>query len=484
MMILRNLVERVRRQIESAENGAALVWVAGSMVALLAMTALAVDLGWYYLNAARLQRAADSAALAGVMYLPSSPASALADAESAARVNGFTSATVTPEVKSDNRYEITLSVDVGMFFASAIGIDSLTLSRTSTAEYVKPVPMGSPFNSFGNGYDAAQSFWAAIQGPYTSLAHGDPYQTLCRRATTSSPGSCTGSPSANATYRSTGYYYGVEIQPGHGYVDIEVFDATFDHRSSVSTETGDFENLTDTTRGGDFRTHYQLKMFDATPLDPSDNVDIAGCYWNVNDNDTYYTNNWRRLCRLNNPTAGTYILQVWTTGNSGGSNHYALRAASDGTLNTRVYGINDMSVFTNDAGGTGTANVYLAEVQPVHAGKRLELQFFDPGEGAGTAYMTVKLPDGTIPNCDWDAYDVDGNKTKSGSGQCKIKTTNSGTPVFNEQWVIATIDIPDTYTCATNCWWKMQLDLNVPHDRTTWQARVIGNPVRLVPNEN
>jgi hypothetical protein len=28
----------------------------------------------------------------------------------------------------------------------------------------------------------------------------------------------------------------------------------------------------------------------------------------------------------------------------------------------------------------------------------------------------------------------------------------------------------------------MNLDLNVAHDRTTWEARVIGNPVALVPN--
>jgi hypothetical protein len=50
------------------------------------------------------------------------------------------------------------------------------------------------------------------------------------------------------------------------------------------------------------------------------------------------------------------------------------------------------------------------------------------------------------------------------------------------------IDIPDNYTCnpAANgnsgCYWKMNLNLQTSHDRTTWAARVIGNPVRLVPN--
>jgi hypothetical protein len=142
-----------------------------------------------------------------------------------------------------------------------------------------------------------------------------------------------------------------------------------------------------------------------------------------------------------------------------------------------------MSVFTNDAAGTGMANVYIAELQPVHAGKKLELRFFDPGEGSGNAYMTVRMPDGSIPNCSWIAVNEAGGQTATGAGQCWIKTTVSGTARFNAQWVTAVIDIPTTYTCTTNCWWKMDLQLNVPHDRTTWQARVIGNPVRLIPNE-
>lgn len=477
MTIIRTSIARIRARLSDAERGAALVWIAGSMVALLAMTALAVDLGWYYLNAARLQRAADSAALAGVMHLPSYPANALADAESAARVNGFGGATVTPVIKSDNRYEITLSADVDMFFASVVGIDTMQLSRTATAEYVKPVPMGSPFNSFGYGYDAAQGFWAAVQGPYTSKANGDPYQTLCRRSGTL--GVCNGT---NSDYRSQGYYYGIEIPSGKSYADIELYDAGFYDRSGWA-ETGDEDELVDTASNGNFTTHFQLKSFDTTPLDPSDNVAIPGCSWTIAAGDSYYRNNWRRLCRINNPTPGIYILQVWTSGNSGGSNHYAVRASTSGSQNAKVYGINDMSVFTNDAAGTGTANVYLAEVAPVHAGKRLELQFFDPGEGSGNAYMTVRLPDGSIPNCTWRATDESGSTTASGSGQCRIQTTVSGTARFNEQWITATIEIPTTYTCGANCWWKMQLDLNVPHDRTTWQARIIGNPVRLVPNE-
>jgi len=55
---------------ENHEAGLTLIWVASMLVLLLGASAFAVDLGWIYLNGARLQRAADAAALAGVVNLP------------------------------------------------------------------------------------------------------------------------------------------------------------------------------------------------------------------------------------------------------------------------------------------------------------------------------------------------------------------------------------------------------------------------------
>ena len=51
---------------------------------------------------------------------------------------------------------------------------------------------------------------------------------------------------------------------------------------------------------------------------------------------------------------------------------------------------------------------------------------------------------------------------------------------------MATIDLPDDPAdmCGSDCFWKMDLDLSLPTERTTWRARVIGNPVRLVPPES
>ncbi|HEX6146000.1 MAG TPA: pilus assembly protein TadG-related protein, partial [Acidimicrobiia bacterium] len=81
---MRRLRERFRE-----DTGAALFWVAGLLTVLLTTSAFAVDLGWVYLHNSRLQAAADSAALAGVVNLPGFPALATADAQDAAASNGF-----------------------------------------------------------------------------------------------------------------------------------------------------------------------------------------------------------------------------------------------------------------------------------------------------------------------------------------------------------------------------------------------------------
>jgi hypothetical protein len=56
--------------------------------------------------------------------------------------------------------------------------------------------------------------------------------------------------------------------------------------------------------------------------------------------------------------------------------------------------------------------------------------------------------------------------------------------VYNELWIKAIIDLPPDpadMCSGTNCYWKMDLDLSRPTERTVWRARVIGNPVRLLP---
>jgi hypothetical protein len=177
--------------------------------------------------------------------------------------------------------------------------------------------------------------------------------------------------------------------------------------------------------------------------------------------------------------AGIYVVRVWTDGDDGGTNQYAVRANTGSGPSARVYGINDISIFTNQS---GTSTLHVAEVAEAHAGKTLELQFYDPGEDDANAFMTVKNPGGSTATCDWVAKNEAGTVVRNGSGSCQIQTSN-GTSFFQGLWVTAQVEIPDAYTCTTNCWWKMEIQNSQPHDRTTWTAKIIGNPVRLVPNE-
>src|SRR3970040_2928659 len=97
---MRRLRERFRE-----DTGAALFWVAGLLTVCVTTSAFAVDLGWIYPNTSRLQAAADSAALAGVVNLPGFPAQATADATTAAGINGFPTATLTDFILADNEYQ-------------------------------------------------------------------------------------------------------------------------------------------------------------------------------------------------------------------------------------------------------------------------------------------------------------------------------------------------------------------------------------------
>ncbi len=494
----------IREQIKE-DRGATLMMVAGMLTALMAVSAFAVDLGWLYLNTSRLQKAADAAALAGVVNLPTSPPGADTDAQSASAANQFPIGnpaynTFASQILPDNKYQVTLGTQVQSFFLRVVGFTSFDITRTSTAQYVLPVPMGSPANCFGIGDlsvlnnfpggsgtgaaqalcdDYAQNFWGSVNGTHTAKEHGDPYMPAC---ITSSGGSCSGS---NAEHNTTNhYFYGIEVPAGKSFLDVWVYDLGFYDRNNFNLETGDTDNLSGTTAGG-ANTTMSLGRPDLTPYDPTDNPIQCTVTVNSGSSSGTYRNLWARLCpQVSNPANGLWVVKISTSGNIGGSNQYSLLANSDNISAAsmpRIYGINDMSIFTNEA--SGNATVWLAEILPVHAGKKLVLRFFDPGESAPPATMTVLTPSGAVAsNCSWTS-----DNGSSGSS-CSIITANGGGAIFNADWIDMIIDIPAAYNCnpAANgysgCYWKMNLDLQTSHDRTTWAATVIGNPVRLVPN--
>lgn len=150
-----NAVQRVTERESGSSRGQVLVLFALMLTVLIGMTAFVVDLAWIWSHQLKVQRAADAGALAGVVWLPGNEPSAQDAAEEAATANGYTDGVegVTVDARedptNDNRIVVDISAPVETFFMQLFGVDTVTVARTARAEYVQPVPMGSPENYYG-----------------------------------------------------------------------------------------------------------------------------------------------------------------------------------------------------------------------------------------------------------------------------------------------------------------------------------------------
>ena len=146
---------RVADRAAAAPRGQIIVIFAFLLTILLGMAAFVVDLAWIWSNQLQVQRAADAGALAGVVHLPGDPATGIADAKAESRKNGFEDLVngvvivANPDPDFDRRMIVTVSAPVDTFFMGLFGFDEVTVRRTAKAEYVLPVPMGSPENYYG-----------------------------------------------------------------------------------------------------------------------------------------------------------------------------------------------------------------------------------------------------------------------------------------------------------------------------------------------
>jgi hypothetical protein len=136
-------------------RGQVLVLFAFLLTILVGMAAFVIDIAWIWSNQLRVQRAADAAALAGVVHLPGDVTNAVADAHAESRKNGYQNGTngidVDPRQDPTNgrMMLVTVSAPVDTFFMRLFGFPTVTVTRDAKAEYVLPVPMGSPENYYG-----------------------------------------------------------------------------------------------------------------------------------------------------------------------------------------------------------------------------------------------------------------------------------------------------------------------------------------------
>lgn len=488
--------------MRSREHGYVLVTFALLLVPLLLMAGLSVDVGSWYNRASNIQKAADAAALAGVVWLPD-VATATTYAKATAKRNGFEHGVkgivVTVTQLSDTRLRVTIQdPSVKAPFAGKLGAKTISLQRKATAEYILPVPLGSPENRFGNDPLASPVYtpnlWASISAPYTSYSNGDPYSTKC------SSGSGTSCTQTNAEYRTYGYLYVINVPDAMigQTMNVKVYDAGNYARSNYpNVETAD---------NGSVNTQFELFEPDSTPLDAFDGLTSTysqsgkcttgpGKLYIANGaSSTTYKNKWSSLCTRAVTKSGQWILQVKTssipsvTDAGDGWNQFSLNASSTGTTQPTLFTTGDLSLFNNLPGLSGSFNstFYLARIDPIHKGKTLVVSLFDPGDGGGGDYfVNLRGPGDSQLAC---SYRTRGAATSTSLTNCRIQTrvASTGTNVYNGLWLDLNVSIPTTYNCTTDCWWKVKYEFNNipsgsgPNDRTVWSARVIGDPVHLV----
>lgn len=228
-----------------------LIWVALLLTVLLGFTAWAVDYGHWQRERARMQKAADAAALAGAVFMPENPGGiAFTTARQVAARNGYADgqggvSVAVSQGTYPNQIRVRITRVVRNAFAQVVGFASTTLRRQAVGEYQRPVSMGSPINQFGNDPESAAprgsarfpDFWGNVFGPASTKQKGDAIQsTLCSAGTDN----CSGT---NSDYDPNGYFYAVEVQAAQSPLRVEVFDPAFAHVGDNCGDSNGGSNL-------------------------------------------------------------------------------------------------------------------------------------------------------------------------------------------------------------------------------------------------
>ncbi len=238
-----------------------------------------------------------------------------------------------------------------------------------------------------------------------------------------------------------------------------------------------------------------------------------------NDQFSKYFHNWQPFCTFTPTRAGDYYLQVRTnvllagsgsgyersgnalaaaqTGNTvqgEGSNGFAIRAVTVGGYekDVAVAGYNHMPIFVN--ANTASPVFNLIRVLPGAAGQSIAFSYFDAGDASAAGSVRVLPPTdatGSITSNPFPGAGCRATGGSAGTGQNLSNCTapfeqQSGYSKNNGKTETIVIPIPTDYTCNFNsfggCWYRVQIGFGTGtvNDVTTWDATIIGDPVRLI----
>jgi Putative Flp pilus-assembly TadE/G-like len=514
------------------EGGYTLAMTAILLVPMMMLAALAVDVGSWYVKAQEIQRAADAAALAGVPFMPDFYDDAVDTARETAAKNGYTNGVngvtvdVAPVAGNRRRLKVTITDPKVRTYFGVVVKNSISVQREAVAEYVLPVPLGSPRNYLGtgaqvvaNGAYQPEYLFGAINGYCTSKYNGDQRASYYFQTLPSSGNAACSGP-LNTEYEPTNYQYTIELPKTRTYsTDVIVYDGNYNAGSKALDQDGG-------AVGGNMKSTFTLFQPDNTPLDDYDNPEVAGTpptdipdvactstgaghlgtkTFNPGTNDAGYdfnpgsstfvdspTADWWQLCRIPpSATGGRYILRVTNQGGAAlettdGTNNFGIVAtpsspqricdARADTTCPKVYANQYLSVRAAAQGAT--ANFFLSEIGPEHKGKKVVITLWDPAEGGKT--IRIRRPTGTNT---WTDQTFDWKAT-NGTSDTATTLIDVGANDFNGQLLTISFALPTTYAPPSdNNWWQIAYTFDSQKsvtDRTTWSVSIIGDPVHLV----
>ena len=566
---LRSGINRVRRLVgadplpqqfsvrgELKQTGQIIVIFALMLTVFIGLVGIAIDTTYAWRESLRVQRAADAASLAGVVYMPgcfdsgsgascaTNNATDTATAEAAQ--NGFptASSTITSSKGATPReLDVTITTQVPTFFSRIFGITSWTVSRSSKAIYVTPVPMGSPLAYYGvyqlcdaqtatpkcvaqaspsSPAVSSQGFFGAIEGEGSNTSTGDAFAPYWN-----------GNPTVNDQYNPYGYEYDIVAQSsGTVYLYDPIFCATSTKRDgSGHAGTGDHWLGTPTPAS----TYFIMYDTQNTPLTTADDgppvhevdypnqnmVDESATYggtsaggnqYNYSDSgsgiptgatDCQSNSAHNKWVTFSGVTAGhTYRLMVTTTdptsptANRDENFENMFSIAVSGTGNT-VHGNGAMETYANIS--SGSQEFYLAQIdRQSGAGKTIEIDLFDPGDTSSASWVQIE-PDTSSSSTAWQpatfSYTASNGRsnastnciqTHGGTGTAPAgcsETSSTNSTFYNNSWVYILITLNTSYgspSLVNNGWWKIKYIVNLGNDTTTWQVSIRGNPVHLI----
>ena len=522
------------------QAGQIIVLFALMLTFMIGLVGIAIDVTSAWRNGLQIQRSADAAALAGVVYLPGDLASATDRATKIALSNGYGTSnggtiTIAPNPDNDRQLDVSITAKVPTYFVTLFGINNWTITRAARGAYVMPVPMGSPLAYYGVGCfvltspatappcsiaanngaglsgltDGSTTFtnlggWGAIITKGGNANNGDAYGPYNNVGYT---------PAVNALYDPDGYYYSAVLPAGGS---LKVFDPGFCAMGANSSGAGSLGAGDHWISGSNtpVSTYYTLWNTNGMPLYPPGWTQIGASSGTLFENqkgmdtanggsggtggcDAYHNKWWTLASSL---SAGTYEIQVATTNPNNASinqstnaeNMFSLEAT--GGSSPTVYGLSRMAAYNNMAGSASGQQFYLAKIDAASgAGKTLEIDLFDPGDVSGNGYLKLLSPNGTggtqtqVTNF---RYTTDGNcragvsDACSGSNESQIQTANNGSSSFQSTWIHIFVPLNTAYGSTglwRGGWWQVQYITGAANDTTTWSVNIIGNPVHLVP---